>query len=173
VLALISEQIVRRVLGTSYGGGTGAELGRLVVYLAPWMVASVAVTVAYPLLFVRGRARWLPVAAVALLLVHVLVEWAGRGAFGLAGVAVGMAVTTTLALVAVLGSLGAVATTARRLLPAAVVCGGLAALVFAAPAAVLDAAPAAAAGLVAYALVLGAWRPAGLRHAWAYLRALE
>jgi hypothetical protein len=137
------------------------------------MVASVAVTVAYPLLFVRGRARWLPLAAIAVLLVHVLVEWAGRAAFGLAGIAVGMAVTTTLVLVAVLGSLGALAGTARRLLPAALVCGGLAALAFAAPAGVLDAAPAAGVGLVVYAVALGAWRPAGLRHAWAYLRALQ
>ena len=31
-------------------------------YLAPWMVASIALSVAFPLLFVRGRARWLPAA---------------------------------------------------------------------------------------------------------------
>jgi hypothetical protein len=161
VFALAGSAVARRVLGSSYGGGTGAELGRLVVYLAPWMVASVAVTVAYPLLFVRGRARWLPLVAVAALLTHVLVEWAGRGALGLAGVAAGMAVTTTLG------------GTPRRLLPAALVCGGLALLAYAAPAAVLGAAPAAAAGLVAYVVVLGAWRPSGLRHAWAYLRALQ
>ncbi len=42
VFALAGETVVRRVLGSSYGGGTGAELGRLVVYLVPWMVASVA-----------------------------------------------------------------------------------------------------------------------------------
>jgi hypothetical protein len=173
VFALAGSTVAREVLGSSYGGDTGAELGHLVVYLGPWMVASVAVTVAYPLLFVRGRARWLPLAAIAVLLVHVLVEWAGRAAFGLAGIAVGMAVTTTLVLVAVLGSLGALAGTARRLLPAALVCGGLAALAFAAPAGVLDAAPAAGVGLVVYAVALGAWRPAGLRHAWAYLRALQ
>ena len=60
VFALAGEAVVRRVLGASYGGDIGTELGRLVVYLAPWMVASVAVTVSYPLVFVRGRARWLP-----------------------------------------------------------------------------------------------------------------
>jgi hypothetical protein len=173
VFALAGGTVAQRVLGSSYGGGTGAELGRLVVYLAPWMVASVAVTVAYPLLFVRGRARWLPLVALAVLLMHVLVEWIGRRAFGLAGVEVGMAVTTTLVLVVVLGSLGAIAGTARRLVPAALTCGGVALLAFAAPAAVLDAAPAALVGLVGYTLVLSAWRPAGLRHAWAYLRALE
>jgi hypothetical protein len=173
VFALAGSTVARRVLGSSYGGGTGAELGRLVVYLAPWMVASVAVTVAYPLLFVRGRARWLPVVAVAVLLVHVLVEWAARSAFGLAGVAVGMALTTTIVLVVVLGALGALVGTVRRLLPAAVFCGGLATLAFAAATAVLGAAPAAAAGLVAYALALAAWRPPGLRHAWGYLRTLQ
>ena len=46
VFALVGEPLVRRVLGSSYGGSTGVELGRLVVYLSPWMVASVAVTVA-------------------------------------------------------------------------------------------------------------------------------
>src|SRR4029079_12039420 len=59
VFALAGGTVARHVLGSEYGGGTGAELGRLVVYFAPWMVASIAVTVAYPLLFVRGRAKWL------------------------------------------------------------------------------------------------------------------
>ena len=71
VFALAGATVARHVLGSEYGGGTGAELGRLVVYFAPWMVASIAVTVAYPLLFVRGRARWLPLLAVGALGVHV------------------------------------------------------------------------------------------------------
>src|SRR2546423_147930 len=83
LFALAGATIARHVLGSQYGGGTGTELGRLVVYFAPWMVASIAVTVAYPLLFVRGRARWLPLLAVAALAVHVLVEWAGRSVAGL------------------------------------------------------------------------------------------
>ena len=79
------------MLGSSYGGGTGAELGRLVVYLAPWMVASVAVTVAYPLLFVRGRARWLPLLAVRRARACTCSSSGrGRAAFGLAGVAAGL-----------------------------------------------------------------------------------
>src|SRR4029077_10895427 len=98
VFALVSEQVVQRVLGASYGGDTGVELGRLVVYLAPWMVASVAVTVTYPLVFVGGRARWLPVLAVVSLGVQVLVEWGATAAFGLAGAAGGLAVTTALVL---------------------------------------------------------------------------
>lgn len=173
VLALVSEPIVRRVLGSSYGGGTGAELGRLVVYLAPWMVASVAVTVAYPLVFVRGRGRWLPLLAVSVLGVHVLVEWGARAAFGLAGVAAGLALTTALVLAVLLNRLGALARTAQGLAIAAIVCGGLAVLAFGLPRLVAGPIPAAVTGLVAYCVVLAAWRPAGLRQAWTYVRTLQ
>jgi len=173
VFALAGATVARRVLGSSYGGGTGAELGRLVVYLAPWMVASVAVTVSYPLLFVRGRARWLPGLAVAVLLVHTAVEWGGRAAFGLAGVAGGMALTTGLVLVALLAALGALRGSIAGLVVAALVCGAVAAVAFGVPRAVLGPVGAAATGLVLYALVLGLWRPAGLRHAWAYVRTLQ
>ncbi len=173
VFALAGETVVRRVLGSSYGGGTGAELGRLVVYLAPWMVASVAVTVAYPLVFVRGRAHWLPLLAGGVLLAQVLVEWAGRAAFGLTGVAVGLGVTTALVLVVLLAWLGAALPAARGVALAAAVCGVVALGAFGLPRLVVGPVPAAAAGLLAYVLVLSAWRPSGLRHAWAYMRSLE
>src|SRR5205814_97343 len=88
-LRRLVEGVARWALGPAYGGGTGSQLGRLVVYLAPWMVASVAVSVAFPLLFVRGSARFLPLLAVGVLALHVLVEWGGRAAFGLAGIAAG------------------------------------------------------------------------------------
>ena len=173
VFALAGAAVTSRVLGAKYGGPTGAELSRLVVYLAPWMVASVAFTIAYPLLFVRGRARWLPVLAVVALLVHVPVEWGGRAAFGLGGIAAGMAVTTALVLFVVLGALGALERTLRGLAVAAAVCGGAAALLFGVPGALLGRVAAAALGLALYALLLALWRPAGLRHAWAYVRALQ
>jgi len=173
VFALVSEQIVQRVLGASYGGGTGAELGRLVVYLAPWMIASVAVTVTYPLVFVRGRARWLPFLALAALGAQVVVEWGARAAFGLAGVAAGLAATTALVLAVLLARLGALRRVARGLCVAALVCGGLGALAFGLPKLVVGPYAAAVAGLVAYALVLALWRPAGLRQAWAYVRTLQ
>jgi O-antigen/teichoic acid export membrane protein len=173
VLALISEQIVRRVLGASYGGGTGAELGRLVVYLAPWMVASVAVTVTYPLVFVRGRGRWLPLLAAGVLGAQVLVEWGARAAFGLAGVAVGLALTTAVVLGVLLARLGALERVAVGLIAATIVCGGLAALAFGLPRLVVGPVPAAIAGLAIYVVVLAAWRPIGLREAWAYLHTLQ
>jgi hypothetical protein len=173
VFALAGARVARWALGSQYGGGTGTELGRLVVYFAPWMVASVAVSVAFPLLFVRGRARWLPLLAVAALCAHVLVEWVGRAAFGLAGIAAGMAVTTGAILAVLLWPLGALTQALRGLLTAAVVCGGLAALAFGLPHVVLGAVPAAAVGLALYAAALGVWRPAGLRSAWIYVRTLQ
>jgi hypothetical protein len=173
VFALVGEPIARRVLGASYGGGTGAELGRLVAYLAPWMVASIAVTVAYPLVFVRGRARWLPALALAVLALQVLVAWGARAAFGLGGIAAGLALTTAVVLAVLLAALGALAAVARGLLHAAAVCGGLAALAFGLPRLVLGPFAAAATGLVIYTGVIAVWRPPGLRAAWAYLRALQ
>jgi hypothetical protein len=173
VFALAGETVARRILGSSYGGSTGAELGRLVVYLAPWMVVSVAVTVAFPLVFVRGRARWLPALAAAALGAHVLVEWGGRAAFGLAGIAGGLAVTTAAVLVALLASLDALRRSLAGLAVAALVCGAVAAAAFAVPRSVLGAVAAAAVGLALYVVALGLWRPAGLRHAWAYVRALQ
>jgi hypothetical protein len=173
VFALAGEKVARVALGSDYGGGTGAELGRLAVYFAPWMVISVALSVAFPLLFVRGHTRWLPVLAVAVLAAHVLVEWAGRSAFGLAGLVAGMAVTTGVVLVALLWPLGTLVGALRGLITAAIVCGGLAAIAFAAPRVVLSPLPAAVVGLVVYVVVLGAWRPAGLRTAWAHARTLR
>jgi hypothetical protein len=173
VFALAGSRVARAALGSHYGGGTGAELGRLVVYFAPWMVVSVAVSVAFPLLFVRGRARWLPLLAVVALCVHVLVEWGGRAAFGLAGIAAGMAVTTGATLAVLLWPLGALTQALRGLLGAAVVCGVLAAIAFGLPRVVLGGVPAAVVGLALYAAALGLWRPGGLRNAWTYVRALQ
>lgn len=173
VFAVAGSLLVHHVLGPEYGGSTGRELSHLVVYFAPWMVAQVAVTIAYPLIFVRGRARWLPAVAVAAVLVHVPIEWAGRAAFGLGGLAGGMALSTALVLVALLLALGALERTARGLALATLVCGGAAAVVFGVPGAFLGPIVAAAVGVVLYAALLGAWRPAGLRSAWAYVRALQ
>jgi len=173
VFALAGERVARWALGSSYGGGTGEQLGHLVVYLAPWMVASVALSVTFPLLFVCGRTRFLPLLAVAILGLHVLVEWAGREAFGLAGIAAGMAVTTGVTLAALLVPLGSLRRALQGLAVAAVVCGGLAAVTFGVSGVLLGAVAAALVGLALYALVLASWRPVGLRTAWTYARALR
>ena len=172
VFALAGQTIVRWALGSAYGGGTGHELGRIVAYLSPWIVASVGVSIAFPLVFVRGRARFLPLIAGGALAVHVLVEWGGRAAFGLAGLAGGLAVTAALVLVTILAWLGALTATLRGLVVAAAACGGVALVGFGLPRIVLHPLPAAAVGLVLYSVVMLAWRPPGLRAAWSYVRAL-
>jgi hypothetical protein len=137
------------------------------------MVASVALTVAYPLVFVRGRAWWLPVLAVAAIVVHVLLEWLLRGAFSLAGVAVGLGVTTALVLVVLLAWLGAAVAALRGILVAAATCGAVALAAYGLPRLVLGPVAAAAVGLILYSVVLAAWRPVGLRHALGYMRDLN
>ncbi len=58
-------------------------------------------------------------------------------AFGLAGIAAGMAVTTALVLAALLHSLDALVATLKGVAVAGLVCGGLAAVAFLVPSAML------------------------------------
>ena len=120
-----------------------------------------------------GRARWLPVLAVAALGIQVLVEWAARSAFGLDGVPVGLGLTTAVVLVALLFSLGAVEASIRGIHNATSTCGAVAHAAFGLPRLVVGPVAAAVVGLIAYFAVLGLWRPRGLRQAWAYMRTLE
>src|SRR5215218_6773456 len=173
IFGVAGAPVAERVLGEAYGGGTGAGLGGGVVFPAPGVGGPVGVSVAFPLLFVRGRTSWLPLLALAVLVLHVLVEWILRAVFGLAGVALGMAVTTVVVLAALTAVLGAVRRVARGLVVAAAVCGGLAALVFLVPRAVVGPVAAAAVGAAAYTAVLVAAGPPGLREAWAYVRRLH
>ena len=175
VFALAGEQVAHTLLGSSFAGATGAQLGRLVVYLSPWMVASIGVGVTLPLLFVLGRRRPLPVLAVAALIVDVPIEWAARSAFGLTGVALGLAVTTVLVFAALLAVLSAhtLARVAEGLVVPVLGIGALGALAFGVAAHLLDPIPAAALGLALYAGLLAAMRPRGLRAAWGYVRALH
>ncbi len=172
VFALAGAPVAKLALGSSYGGGTGAELGRLVAYLSPWMICSIALSVAFPLLFVRGRARWLPLLAVAALAAHVLLEWVGSSWLGLAGIAAGMALTTALVLGVLLTSLGALPATTRGVLGAAAACAAPALLGFGLAGLLLGAVPGAVVGFVLYAGALALWRPVGLTGAWSYLRQL-
>ncbi len=173
VFAIAGARVARVALGSHYGGGTGSELGRLVAYLAPWMASSVALSVAFPLLFVRGRARWLPLLAGAALGAHALVEWAGRSLLGLAGLAAGMALTTAAVLAVLLASLGGLLAAARGLLGASAALGLTAVLSFGVARLLFGELTAAAVGLALYLVVLALWRPAGLWAAWVYLRRLH
>src|SRR5262249_5316876 len=67
VFALVGGRVVGFVLGSAYSGHVGADLGHLVIYLSPWVVAAVAFWVTFPLLFVLETPRRLvPLAVVAL-----------------------------------------------------------------------------------------------------------
>src|SRR5262249_29262116 len=158
--ALAGQPVVKAALGSSYGGGTGAELGRLVAYLAPWTIVAIALSVTFPLLFVRGRARWLPALAILALLAHVPVEWARSSAWGLGGIAAGMALTTAAVLAVLLHWLGVLRTASLGVAVAALSCGVPALAGFGLASLVPEAIAAAALGLLLYCGALAAWRPA-------------
>ena len=174
VFALAGGRVVGPVLGGAYGGEVGRELGRLVAYLAPWMVVTVAYTLTFPLLFVLERSRGLIAIAVGGLALSVPIVLGGRELAGLPGIAGGLAVATALVLAALLVAVsgGALRRTATELGWLAAQVAALAALAFGV-ASLLGGFAGAALGLVAYAGLLVALRPRGLRDAWAYVRALH
>lgn len=171
VFGLAGGRIVGTLLGSSYSSAAGDELGRLVVVLSLWAVASVGVSVTFPLVFVAGRSRTLPLIALAALALHVPVAWAGQRLLGLDGLALALAITTAAVLAVLLAQLHALAATARGLALASLAVAALAVVAFVPPALVLAPPAAAIVGLAAYAALVGLVRPAGLREAWQYLRA--
>lgn len=172
VFALAGGDVIERVLGGAYGGEVGAELGRLIVLLAPWILASVAISLAFPLAFVTGRTRALPWIGLGALVVQVPLAWTGGELLDLDGLALALAFTTILVCAALLGQLGALGETAPGLAAAALTIGAIATVAFVAPALLLGSVAAAATGLVAYVVVLSLVRPRGLADGWQYLRAL-
>jgi hypothetical protein len=175
VFSLVGSRILRGVLGPAYGGETASSLGRLVVYLSPWMLVSVAVAVVLPLLFVVSRRRRLPLLGLAAVVVAVPIEWAGTEWFRLSGLAVGLAVATTAVLAALLVSLSrqTLVRVAGALTVPAVLNGGLALVSFLVAARFLPSILAAVAGALLYASLLAALRPRELRAAWRYMRTLD
>lgn len=175
VFALVGGRLVGFVLGDAYSGDVGHDLGRLVVAFAPWMVVTVAYTVTFPLVFVMERRRYLVGLAVAALCVHVPITLGLRAAFGLNGIALALAVTTALVLVALTVAVSPrmLALSAAGLGRLALGVGAVAAASFGVLSVFLGDVPAAAAGLALYAAVLAAVRPRGLREAWSYVRALH
>ncbi len=172
VFALAGGRIAQALLGSSYSSNVGAELGRLVVVLSCWAVVSVGVSVTFPLVFVGGHGRALPLIAVAAVLLQAGVAFAGQRLFGLDGLALALAVTTGAVLVALLVVLDALGPTARGLGLAALTVAAGVTVAFVPPGLLLPSVAAAAVGLAAYALLVLVARPSGLRQAWQYLRAL-
>ena len=134
------------------------------------------VTVAFPLLFVQGRARWLPLLAVARAPRPRARRWVLQRAFGLTGVAVGAGASRPRSCSPCCSrALARVAADACGLVAAAVVCGGARRRSrTGCPRLVLGAGAAAAVvGLAVYAACSRPGAPAGLRDAWRYVRALQ
>jgi hypothetical protein len=172
VFALAGDQLAAAVLGSNYEARVGSELGRLVVLLALWMAVAVAFSVTFPVLFVESHgARLLPL-ALLLAAAHVGIAFALRAIAGLDGLALSLALTTGLAVAAMLALLRALPAAALGLAAAAAVAAGLAALTFAVADLLLSPWPGAVLGLAAYVAVLAIVRPRGLRSSWHYLRAL-
>jgi O-antigen/teichoic acid export membrane protein len=175
VFALVGERVVSALLGDAYSGEVGRELGRLVLYLVPWMIATVAFSVTYPLLFVMDRSHRLELIAVAAVVVHVPVTIALREAFGLPGIAFALALSTcgVIAVLMMAVSPRMLAVSALGLGRLAIRLTFVAGLSFGVLALLVGGVAAAAVGLALYALLLAAIRPRGLREAWAYVRALH
>src|SRR6266545_773260 len=95
-LALVGARVVTAVLGDAYSGDVGDELGRLVVYLSPWMVANAAFSMTYPLIFVMHRTRLLIPLALAAVAVDIPISIEARAWWGLTGVTVALGVSTLL-----------------------------------------------------------------------------
>ena len=172
VFALAGGQIAQALLGSSYSSEVGAELGRLVVVLSLWAVVSVGVSVTFPLVFVAGRGRSLPLIAVGAVLLQLVLAFAGQRLFGLDGLALALAATTGAVLAALLSGLHALGPTARGLALAALTVAAGTVLAYVLPALLLPAVAAAAVGLCVYVALFVVVRPPGLRSAWRYLRAL-
>ena len=173
IFGLAGEQIVRGLFGSSYGAKVGTELGRLVVLFSPWAVASVGISLTFPLVFVARRERRLPLLALGALFVHLPIAVIGGVVAGLNGLAVALAVTTALTLAALLARLDAVAPTLRGLATAAGTVLVGACVAFVPPGLILGPVAAAVVGTVLYGLLVAVVRPPALLAAWRYLRVLS
>jgi hypothetical protein len=172
VFAVAGSEVMGSILGSEYGDDVGAEIGRLVLAMGPYMVASIGLSVTFPLLFVARRSARLPLVGLGVLLVHVPLAIAGQQLAGLYGLALALAASTGLAFGWMLHILGALAPTLRRLAVAVAVVAGCAVAGFVPADAVLGPAWAAVVGLALASAVVAVARPPGLTFAWRYLREL-
>ena len=173
VFAVAGAAMSEYVLGAAYGQDVGSQIGQLVVALAPFMVASVALSVTFPLVFIAGREARLPVVAVGVVGVHVPLVVVGQTVAGLWGLSCALAVSTALAVVWLLGLLHAVRATVGDLLTATVVVGAIAGGVFAVGALLLSPPAPATLALLVLRCVMVVLRPPGLARSSDYLRDLR
>jgi O-antigen/teichoic acid export membrane protein len=175
LVALVGGRVVTALLGHAYAGDVGDELGRLVVYLSPWMVANAAFSITYPLMFVMHRTRLLLPLALAALAADIPISIVGRSQWGLTGVTFALGLSTLLLVLGLMASLSLrmLTLSVLGLARLSLLVGAATALAFGGASLVLSAVPAAAAGLALYAVLLLAMRELGLAQAWQYVRALH
>ena len=171
--AVAGGEVVGSILGESYGGDVGADVSQLIVALSPWIVASIGVAVTFPLAFVAGRTRRLPWIAAGVLALQVPLAWVGASLLDLEGLAIALACSTLVVLVALLAELGALSGAAREFAVAAAAVGGLSLSAFVPPALVLGGLASAVVGLLLYITLFALIRPRALMLSWRYLRALR
>ena len=171
--ALLGATLVEAVLGPAYGSNVGDDIARLVVVLSAWIVVAVGVNVTFPLAFVTGRLRALPWIGLAALAAQLLLAWIGVEILELDGIAVSLAISTLLILVALLVQLGAAATALRGIGVAVAAIAAMTCAAFLPPGLITRGVVGAAVGLVLYAVLVAVVRPRGLTASWAYLRALR
>ena len=175
VFALVGGRIVHVVLGSEYAGKVGHNLGLLVVYLSPWMIAWIGFVVTFPLLFVADRRRYLVPAALTGPAVMVPLGFALRAAWGAPGIAVALGLATLVVALALMWAID------RQTLGIAVIglarlslaLGSASALAFGALSLAVPAIPAAVLGIGVYGLIVVSLRSLGLRDAWTYVRRLH
>ena len=175
VFALVGGRIVQFVLGDAYRGQVGQQLGHLVAYLSPWMVAWVGFAVTFPLVFVGAKRASLVPLGVAGFLLCIPVGLGLRALWGLPGIAVAIGISTfviSLGLMAMIGR-AALAIAAVGLARLALIVGAVSALAFGGLSLALNPVPAAALGLFVYAFMIFAVRSYGLSEAWTYVRGLH
>jgi hypothetical protein len=175
VFALVGGRIVGFVLGGAYTGPVGRQLGHLVVYLSPWMVAWVGFAVTFPLVFVVGRRKALVPLALGGFGLCIPLGLGLRALWGSPGIALAIGLAT---LVISLGLLAAVSTRALAIAAVGVARLALAiaaasALAFGGLSLALPPIPAAALGVVVYAFLIISIRSFGLSDAWTYVRGLH
>jgi hypothetical protein len=175
VFALVGGRVMSLVLGSAFSGQVGRDLGHLVVYLAPWMVASVAFSVTFPILFVLERSRVLIPLAIGAIVVYIPIALALRSLFGLPGLALSLGITVLGMIFVLMAAVSRrmLVLAARGLAQTAAVVAAYALVAFGLPSLVLPSIVAAVVGLVLYLGALALLRPRGLIEAWRYVRALH
>jgi peptidoglycan biosynthesis protein MviN/MurJ (putative lipid II flippase) len=172
VFGLAGGRIVHALLGAAYGARVGSQLGLLVVVLSFWAITSVAFSVTFPLMFIAGKSRRLSLLAIAALIGHVPVALVAALLGGLEGLAIALALTTSLVVALMLFELRALRSAVRGFGIATLTIGATAAAAFVLPRLVLGPLSAAAVGCALYVGVLIVARPKGLIEAWRYLHQL-